>query len=820
MKKHLSFLVFIGAVATTLASLLILLSGTILRPLDLPVSQRLYSISSGPGEDASTAMCISWACDTTSRQASVLLAEASDAQWNEAREIQPSQHKRTWAFQGIYSKAPDGSDIHEDAVFTKCGVTLTGLKPDTDYKYIILDREDGQPVGRSAEYRFRTAGAGNWSACIISDFHSYTPLPKRLEVAMGMIDTMQRRDPSLDWILSPGDVVAWGGSYSFWRRMFEEDNFHNYLWARVNGNHDNWTRQSQDSHDFDIPNPFFTGTSFYPQNGYEGETGVCYHFRYGNTLFVMLNTEDTTTEKDLMAAQAWVRSCVNFARGSENPPTFVVVCQHYEWFKGTNGRAAQYSRWKKVFDELGVDLAVAGNNHIYVRSHALYDDKPTDGSTGTVYIQTSACDNDRGRDFADEALQNPEKIAFRWTEGSHSVSAIHMDVNDDRIALTLLDRHGNGLDSTVIPAKPRTEAQDSHVTCGPWVTDMSETAFTVLWTTDIACQGWVELDNGRRIWENYAGRKLFGTLHTVRVEGLSRGAEYGYRIGNRVVNPVNPRRPAYGRDMLSERYSVTTFDPNRKECHFSVMNDVHMRLDHYSALLDGVDVADNDFLVLNGDIISAGNWTVDSLVKYEVGRLGSRGWNLPVVFARGNHEGRGSGVALVEKVFPKAEGAPYYYTFREGPVAFIVLDAGETGVKNSLALTGERIYEEYLREQMAWAEQAMKEPSFRRAPVKICILHAPMIDPRMPDDFVPHTWMNHNFLPLLNKAGVDLMIGADLHEYHFVPAGEMNNDFPILINDNESRLDVKVRRGHIEVTIYDEEGRVVVPTRDIPTSDK
>ncbi len=783
---------------------------------DLPVSKQLYSISTGPGDDAASAMCISWACDTVIKHTCVLLAEAADKDWASVREIKPTQHHHVDVFKGVYSTAADGSDMYEDAVFTKCGVMVKGLKPDTDYKYVILDKDGDRPVGRSAEHFFRTAGADSWSACIISDFHSYPPIPTRLEAAMGMIDTMQKIDPSLDFIFSPGDVVAWGGSYSFWRRLFEEDNFNEFVWARVNGNHDNWTRESQITHNFDIPNDYFVNTSFYPQNGYAGEEGVCYHFRYGNTLFVMLNTEDMSKPGEFEAAATWLRDCVNFARGSENPPAFVVVCMHYEWFIGTNGRSSEYTRWHRVFDELGVDLAVAGNNHVYVRTPALYDDKVTDGTFGTVYLQTTASDNDRGRALADTPMQNADKIAVRWTEGTYSVSAIHMDVNPERISLTLLDRHGNRIDSTIVPAKPRTEAQDSHVTCGPWITDMSENAFTVLWTTDIACQGWVQLDNGRRIYEDYAGRKLFGTYHTVRVEGLSRGARYGYRIGNRVVDPTNPRRPAYGRDFLSDRYCVTTFDPNRKACHFTVVNDVHMRLDHYDALLDDIDVAANDFIFLNGDIISAGNWTLDSLVKYEVSPLKAYGANLPVHFARGNHEGRGSGVALVEKVFPKATGAPYYYTFREGPVAFIVLDAGETGVTNSLALTGDRIFEEYLREQMEWAEKAMKEPAFRKAPVKICLIHAPMVDPGIPDDYVPHTWMNHHFVPLLNKAGVNLMIGADLHEYQYHPAGTMHNNFPIIVNDAESRLDVQVRNGHIYLTIYDEDGNIVVPTRDIP----
>ena len=792
----------------------LLMTGAILPPpvSELPVSSGIYSISSGPGEDASVSMCISWACDTTLKNTSVMFTELSDKDWIRVRDKKPSHHKHVDVFKGVYSKAADGSDIYEDAFFTKCGATLSGLEPDTDYKYVIVEKKDGKAVERSREYRFRTAGADSWSACIISDFHCYTPLPGRLEAAMGMIDTVERFDPSLDWILCPGDVVAWGGSYSFWRRMFDENNFSEHFWARVNGNHDNWTRQSQSYY---LPHHYFTATSFYPENGYEGQTGVCYRFRYGNTLFVMLNSEDMAAGEEFNAAADWLRHCVNFERGGENPPAFIVVCMHYEWFSGISGKSSEYTRWHRVFDELGVDLAVAGNNHVYVRTHPLCDDRRTDGSCGTVYLQTTSSDNDRGRSFADEPMLNDDKIAARWTEGSNTVSAIHMDVNAERISLTLIDRNGNHIDSTVVPAKARNEVQDKHLSAGPWVTDMSENAFTVLWTTDVACQGWVQLDNGRRIYEEYAGRKLFGTFHSVRVEGLSRGNEYGYRVGNRVVDPVDPRRPAYGRDLLSERFSVTTFDPNRKKCRFSVINDVHMRLDHYSAMLDDIDSGDNDFLLLNGDIISAGNWPLDSLVKYEVAPLGALGSNLPVVFSRGNHEGRGDGVALVEKLFPKASGAPYYYTFRQGPAAFIVLDCGETGVRNSLALTGDRIYEDYLRNQMKWAGKAMKEASFRKAPVKICIIHAPMIDSGDPEDFVPHGWMNRNFLPLLDKAGIDLMIGADLHEYFFITPGTMNNGFPILVNDNQSRLDVSVEKGQISVTVYDEDGKITVPTNII-----
>lgn len=409
-------------------------------------SPGIFSISTGPGEDAAHQACISWATDTTITGTYVLLTEKGS---RDTTKFLPQQQARWDVFNGVWSNDKDGKEFYEDAVFTKCGTVLTGLRADTDYEYVIASGAE-----RSGVHSFRTAGSEKWSACLISDFHSYPPLPKRLEAAMGMIGTIRACDPSVDWVLSPGDVVSWGGSYSFWKRLFEEPEFARMMWGRVNGNHDNWTKESQVTHNFDIPNDYFLGTSYFPRNGYDKEMGVCYHFRYGNTLFVMLNSEDLNGKGETQAAIDWVRSVVMSARKGDNPPTFVVVCQHWEWFIGTNGRTSEYKRWHELFDELDVDLAVAGNNHVYVRTHPLYRDGITDGRrNGTVYLQTPSCDNDRGRKISDKEFRNSDRIAFRWSEGSHTVGAVHMAVDRKSITLTLIDRNGNKLDSCVIRAR-------------------------------------------------------------------------------------------------------------------------------------------------------------------------------------------------------------------------------------------------------------------------------------------------------------------------------------------------------------------------------
>lgn len=85
----------------------------------------------------------------------------------------------------------------------------------------------------------------------------------------------------------------------------------------------------------------------------------------------MLNSEMMRKDEGLAAAQQWVRRVIQ-----ENPARYVVVMEHYQWFFATTGRTSQYERWHDLFDECGVDLAIAGNNHIYARTNALYEGKP------------------------------------------------------------------------------------------------------------------------------------------------------------------------------------------------------------------------------------------------------------------------------------------------------------------------------------------------------------------------------------------------------------------------------------------------------------
>ena len=184
----------------------------------------IYSVETCPGEDASRTMNISWAADTTVTGSKVIFTERKDTGWKHVKTA-PTVSHRCAVFDSIYSKTPDNKDFYERRVFDKCGATLTGLKRNTEYMYRIT----GEGAADSNVHYFKTAGDKAWSACVISDFHSYTPLPHRLEAAMDMVSVIREKDPEIDWVLHLGDICAWGGSYSFWQRLFEEKYFHDYM---------------------------------------------------------------------------------------------------------------------------------------------------------------------------------------------------------------------------------------------------------------------------------------------------------------------------------------------------------------------------------------------------------------------------------------------------------------------------------------------------------------------------------------------------------------------------------------------------------------
>ncbi len=400
-------------------------------------------IIANPGENASIEMRISWHTDVSVTGSFVEYTKKSDVTWANAKKVIGSYTlSTTWNGVSSIISSSAGSFI-QDINVNKYGAVLSNLDPNTDYMYRVGLNE------LSDTRYFKTAGANEYSFAWISDYHAYDPLPARLTAAMNMIGKLitAAGPGGVNFILSTGDDVAYGGSYTYWQNVFAQENYKKYMWVTMIGNHDHMDRTDSKNTD-----AYYRDTHNNPQNGYPGQEGCSYWFKYGDVLWVILNNEDLNTSTQVPIAQAWLEQVIQ-----NNPSKYIIVAEHYQWFNGINGASnTGFTRWYPLFDKYGVDLALSGNNHIYVRTKPLYENQvSTEPSKGTVYIQAPSSDNDRGQAMDVTPSSNADKFAYRWTEGPSTVGGMLVTVGENKIKIRLYDRNGTLLDdSDPVPVPP------------------------------------------------------------------------------------------------------------------------------------------------------------------------------------------------------------------------------------------------------------------------------------------------------------------------------------------------------------------------------
>ena len=133
-----------------------------------------------------------------------------------------------------------------------------------------------------------------------------------------------------------------------------------------------------------------------------------------------------------------------------------------------------------------------------------------------------------------------------------------------------------------------------------------------------------------------------------------------------------------------------------------------------------------------------------------------------------------------------------------------MLDSGEDKPDSDIEYGGLSAFDEYRHEQVEWLKKITDSEDFKKAPLKIVAIHIPAFT---------STWhgtlhVQELFIPILNNAGIDLMFCGHTHQHSFLPKGEKNNNFPILINSNNEILDIRIKEKKISIKILDTQGKV------------
>ena len=223
--------------------------------------------------------------------------------------------------------------------------------------------------------------------------------------------------------------------------------------------------------------------------------------------------------------------------------------------------------------------------------------------------------------------------------------------------------------------------------------------------------------------------------------------------------------------------------------HFAILNDIHEDTEKYVDLFHQIDSASLDFMVLNGDMTN----NMDRMEQLYNGYLNQTSKlyarSIPFYMVRGNHETRGRMQNNFIEQFPNTTGQPYY-TFNSGPVFFVVLDGGEDKPDSDIEYCDLADFDNYRTLEAEWLRGVVNSPEYKNATYRVVLIHIPPVG---------REWhglgeIRRKFLPILNKANVDVMFSGHIHRHALYTPGEEGVAFPIVVNSNNEILDVTARQ--------------------------
>lgn len=288
------------------------------------------------------------------------------------------------------------------------------------------------------------------------------------------------------------------------------------------------------------------------------------------------------------------------------------------------------------------------------------------------------------------------------------------------------------------------------ITAGPAVFECGD-CYAVVWATSAKGSGKVIVDvNGAEkvFWDAKGGDiKTHDKVHVVKIpkETLIGNT---YRVFSQRVNYKWGYDSFIGNAVSGEKIRFKG-QPKSDNINILCVSDVHDRSKEMYQSLEFFK-SEPDMLALIGDISSE----VEYKSRYIKGILVHAGnitkGEIPVVYARGNHETRGEFASQMINYLPTSTGE-FYYTFNFGELSAIVLDPGEDKEDSHPEYSGLVDFESYRKQQYEWL-LSLKREDF---PGKYLIVFSHV--PRL------HKHFGMDWNEPLKTLDADLIIGGHYH---------------------------------------------------------
>jgi len=316
------------------------------------------------------------------------------------------------SFESALQLEVDGTAFGIKSTLNRFTVELTGLESGTKYVYRVGDE------GAWSEPAFfvTATGADNFTFLYMGDIQAgYTEWGDMLDLVYGEY-------PESRFALLGGDLTD---------KSYDENEWGEFLDAATGVFSRIPVMPTLGNHDGSMYLDFFA----LPGNGPAGFEQEFYSFDYGDAHFVILNSNKNA----VAATKQWLQQDLE----STNKKWKFAVFHHPAYpavydYKGIDRSICE--NWVTVLEQYGVDMVFVGHQHIYMRTHPLFQDEIHTDAYGIVYVMGNA-----GSKFYGGGDGFPY-IACEKTGSNYQV----LNLDGDLLTLTSKDASGGLIETYII----------------------------------------------------------------------------------------------------------------------------------------------------------------------------------------------------------------------------------------------------------------------------------------------------------------------------------------------------------------------------------
>lgn len=312
-------------------------------------------------------------------------------------------------------------------------VTLTGLEPNTEYVYRLVN---GLTV--SQVYEFKTQGTSGVNFLFVGDPQIGSRGTTNDAINWrNTVDIATTNFPNSNMLISAGDQVENNNNEPQYLAYLSPAAMPSLTNATVIGNHD--TGSVAYTEHFNNPNIVSNENKVYGAT----TAGCNYWYTYNNVLFLHLNTNNLSTAEH----KEFLEKAI-----AQNPDvSWKVVVFHHSLYSGGGHYLGTDSADRRnalvpVFDELDIDVVLMGHDHMYVRTYIMNGLVPDKSNgvqssvtdpTGVLYVTANSSTGSKYYDI--NTYIALEHAAVKSQEYSPSFANVEITQNSFKITTYRLD---------------------------------------------------------------------------------------------------------------------------------------------------------------------------------------------------------------------------------------------------------------------------------------------------------------------------------------------------------------------------------------------